>query len=407
MSLARRVYVGAAHEDAAWCRAFVEALRWSGADVLYAEYGALPAPPGQPSSRLTDEIEPALLARPHFVAVLSPAAVLSPPMQQAVQAALRLQRQESERITLAVVAAGAALPAAWSPAERIGGADGSGLPPAEAAARVRDRLAGIAPRQPASSMPLSVAPAQEARARDAWEQGKVLCAQGRMQEALVVYDQALASDPTLAPIWYSKGTLLAALERGDEALVALDRALACDASLTIAWHAKGRVHLAAQAPYPALQAFEHALRVNPGHTPSWVGRGDAYTQLRRYADALEAYEHALERDASDAEVWHRKGNMLRMLQRHPESPPAHSRPRTLGAPPAHEDRDWDGEALDAYEHALDLDPKHALAWANTIDLLEELGRHRAARSARRARDKALAVDVSDEETRYTPHLDGA
>ncbi|HEY7834405.1 MAG TPA: tetratricopeptide repeat protein [Ktedonobacterales bacterium] len=400
MSLSPRLYCCAAPEDDAWCRALVEALRWAGADVL-ADAPDASAPEG---------IERTLVGRPVCVAVLSPAAALAPAVRQAVEVALRLRHSAPERLVLGVTAAPMMLPAAWATIERIAAADGGGLAPAEAAQRVRDRLADVALRTPASSMPLVVVPDQEARARDAWERGKVLRAEGRPQEALALYDHVLAADPALAPIWYSRGTLLAELERYDEALIALERALACDASLAVAWHARGSIHLALHAPNDALPAFEHALRLNPTHVPSWAGKGDAFTQQRRYADALEAYERALELDGDNADLWNRKGNTLQMLRRHPESPPARSRARTLGGnAPQHEDRDWDREALAAYVRATDRDPKHALAWANIIRLLEEQGRHRAARAARRDRDRdrALEEDVAAQPTRYTPRAEGA
>lgn len=406
MSLALRLYVAAAPEDEAWCRAFVEALRWAGADVLTSGLEAERHARPLDATEQAEVIEHALLARPVLVAILSPAASVAPGVRRAVEIALRLRRSEPERLVLAVTARSALLPEAWATVERFAAAEGGGLAPVEAAQRVRDRLAGVALRMPASSMPLVAAPDQETRARDVWERGKVLRAEGRAQEALTLYDQALAHEPALAPIWYSRGTLLATLERYDEALLSLDRALEYDASLAVAWHARGRIQLTLQAPFDALQAFEHALRLNPAHVPSWAGKGDAYAHAKRYADALDAYERALELDERNADLWNKKGNLLQMLQRHPEARVARARPRTLGGDAPREARDWDGEALDAYERAIDLDATHALAWANTIHLLEDLGRKRAARSARRARDRARdearAASVAAQETRYAP-----
>lgn len=415
LSLAPRIFVSAAREDDTWCRAFVEALRWSGADVLEASRDEAGAPSraqtgplsSPPPAGAADELERALLSRPIVIVVLSPAAAVAPALRQAVEAAVRRRETEPERLVLAVAASATAPPVSWPAIERITGPNGAGLAPAEAAARVRARLAGVALAAPSSSMPLVPIPSQEARARDAWERGKVLRAQGRAQEALVVYDQALVADATLAPIWYSKGTLLAELGRDDEALIALDRALECDATLVLAWHAKGRIHLAARSAHDALPAFEQAVRLDPAHASAWVGKGDTFCLSRRYADALEAYERALELAERDAEVWVRVGNVLQMLRRHPETRQALRRARTLRQGQEPEDRDWDEEALDAYERALALDPQHALAWTNKIRLLEELGHRREARAARRERDDALEDDIAARETRYTRRSDGA
>src|SRR5579859_3763936 len=113
MSLAPRIYICAAREDGAWCRAFVEALRWSGADVLESERDEDTAAPAQTSSQTAaqraDEIERALLTRPIFIAVLSPAATVAAPVRDAIEVAARRQRTELERILLAVAAATTAL----------------------------------------------------------------------------------------------------------------------------------------------------------------------------------------------------------------------------------------------------------------------------------------------------------
>lgn len=128
------IFVSHAHEDNAWCRAFVEALRHGGADVWYDEHNL-------GYGELAEEIERELASRPIFIVVLSPASVAKPWVRRETEAAIHLRDTVPGRGILPVVAARAEVPLLWAGYKRIAGPDGGGLDPAEAAGRVAHSLA--------------------------------------------------------------------------------------------------------------------------------------------------------------------------------------------------------------------------------------------------------------------------
>lgn len=380
MGLTARIFISNSRDDLVWCRAFVEALRWAGADVSYGE---------QRQFAWSDEVERDLDARSCFIVVLSPAAVVAPEVQAAVGAALARQTPLAERLCLGVLAQRATLPARWGALEVLSGPGGADLSPTETAARVQERLARAARTAPA---PASGAAGPGEVARATWERGEYLRAQGQAAEALALYERALAANATQGLLWYGLGTTLLDLQRHTDALAAFDRAVTCDAGLAAAWYAQGQVYAHLGAHPEAVAAYERALGINARMVGAWVGKGDALGVLHRYTASIEAYEQALELDASQASVWNRKGNLLRMLQRQ-DATRRRSQLRGLGGMrqgvpkgPAHV---WPDEALQAYEHAVALDPRFVLAWNNLINLLEVLGWDAEADEARVRRDRAV------------------
>jgi tetratricopeptide (TPR) repeat protein len=382
MGLTARIFISHSREDLVWCRAFVEALRWVGADVSYGE---------QRPFAWSEEIERDLANRSTFIVVLSPAATIAPEVQAAVAAALARQTPLAERLSLGVIAGRCVLPARWAALEVLSGPRNAELSATAAAARVNDRLAAAAARTPPVVGSGAAGPGEVARA--AWERGEYLRAQHQPAEALALYERALAANDTQGLLWFGLGSALVDLKRYEDALAAFDRAVAGDATLAAAWYAKGQIFAVVGAFPEAVEAYERALRIHAGMTQALIGLGDALGVLRRYAEALEAFERALTLDPALATVWNRKGNMLQMLERQTaarQRSRSHSGGRQADPP---QTRDWLAEALEAYEQAVRLDPRFALAWSNLIHLLEAFGWDDEADDARDQRDEALHATV--------------
>lgn len=123
------IFVSHSHEDDAWCREFVHALRATGADVWYDEHNL-------GYGTLGDVIEAELRKRPVFIVVLSRPAVASRWVQREVDAAIRLQDQHHERVVLPVMAEKCEVPIFWGGYKRVSGLGDTALAPDEAARRV-------------------------------------------------------------------------------------------------------------------------------------------------------------------------------------------------------------------------------------------------------------------------------
>jgi tetratricopeptide (TPR) repeat protein len=77
--------------------------------------------------------------------------------------------------------------------------------------------------------------------KDAWElslKGHILGREGRHEEALVAFSDALSLDPNLAPAWAGKGFALGKLGRYEEEIECCDRAILLDSYCVDAWNFK-------------------------------------------------------------------------------------------------------------------------------------------------------------------------
>lgn len=372
-----RIFVSYAREDTTWCRAFVEALRWSGADVWYAERAASSGHGASP-----DEAERELRNRPIFIAVLSPAALVAQHAKREIALAAQLAIARPARTVLSVLAEQCALPPPLQPFPYVGGPEDTGVIPAEAAARIREALDA----QEGPDAPVTAATAI-ASAAQAWERAKTLRAAGRVEEALAACDRALAIDPLYAPAWCGKGDLLREGERYEEAIAAYDHALANDLLLAAAWYGKAQALNKLKLRHEALAAYDRALGLEPRWVQAWIDKGDVLTHLQRYDEAVQTYERALALDPKLAGVWNRIGNAFQFQAQRDEAEGAPGTARAQGGLKFGSFRHYE-EALAAYDRALAVDPAHANAWSNKIHLLDQLGRAREAAEARRACDRA-------------------
>src|SRR5690349_6735400 len=93
----QRIFVSHSHEDDAFCRELVAAVRAAGADVWYDEQDL-------GSGRLLLTIERELRARPIFIVILSPAALASDWVRDESSWAYTLLRREPQRVILPVLA---------------------------------------------------------------------------------------------------------------------------------------------------------------------------------------------------------------------------------------------------------------------------------------------------------------
>ena len=96
----------------------------------------------------------------------------------------------------------------------------------------------------------------------------------------------------------------------------------------------------------------------------WFERGKEAYNAGRYGEALEAFDEAIRLDPDYALPWHGKGTVLRSLSRY-------------------------GEALEAYDEAIRLDPDYALPWNGKGTVLRSLGRYG---EALEAFDESLRLD---------------
>ncbi len=365
-----KIFVSHSHQDNAFCRQLVQALRDANADVWYDEHNL-------GSGQLLDRIEAELKVRPVFIVILSPAALTSQWVRDESKWAYARYKRDPQRIILPVLAQTIQEDDLWMFIEDFKRVEGPGLtalPPLEAIQRTLHALSLTA--KGTSPEPTSPRPTESAD--DLIARGKALQSQQRYAEAIPLlqratqlaprsfdawfnlgicqneskhyaeaidsYDQAILLDPSSAASWHNKGNALWNLKRYSDALAAYERALALDPQSVITWNNKGAALGDLQRHAEALAAYERALALDPQYAVAWNGKGKALSDLQRHVEALAAYERALALDPQYASAWYGKGNALYSLKRY-------------------------AQALAAYERALALDPQYVLVWNGKGDAL--------------------------------------
>ena len=79
----------------------------------------------------------------------------------------------------------------------------------------------------------------------------------------------------------------------DEAIKAYDEAIRLDPNLAEAWNNKGNA-LYSQGKYDeAIKAYDEAIRLDPNFADAWCNKGNALDDKGKYDEAIKAYDEAI------------------------------------------------------------------------------------------------------------------
>jgi tetratricopeptide (TPR) repeat protein len=124
--------------------------------------------------------------------------------------------------------------------------------------------------------------------------------EGRLEEALQVFEQAVKADPRNAGAWSNRANALSELGRHEEALHSAETALKIAPRAADTWSNKGRALAELGRRSEALACFEKALSIDPKHAMSWYNRGVSLLKEEHTAEALRSFEKTLELEPGHA-----------------------------------------------------------------------------------------------------------
>ena len=103
--------------------------------------------------------------------------------------------------------------------------------------------------------------------------------QGRLEEAIKGYDEAIRLDPQDADSYHKRGFAYFNLGQYERAIEDYDEAIRLNSQYTDAYIARGNAYANLGQPQRAIDDFDEAIRLDPQHALAYYNRGNAYTNL--------------------------------------------------------------------------------------------------------------------------------
>jgi len=153
--------------------------------------------------------------------------------------------------------------------------------------------------------------------------------QGRVAEALTMFEPLAVEAPGDADIRAHRGQALKELGRRDEALADFDHALALKPANPLPLLYRGNLLREAGLYAQALESYDRLVQVAPGYDEAWFCRGSTLWLMDRYGEALASYAKALERNPGRFSAHFNSGTVLLKLERYDEAFAAFEKARAL------------------------------------------------------------------------------
>lgn len=205
---------------------------------------------------------------------------------------------------------------------------------------------------------------------------------GRLTDALRLYEQVLASEPSNARALNFAGTAYVQFGEVARAVELLKRATAAEPNYAEAYHNLGVVLRDTGRLEEAAAAYRRMLEIVPNDAEGYNDLGIVLRKMGKAAAAKEAYRHAIDLRPDYADVYYNLGNVLLSEDKVEEAIQSYQRAvglksgdprlyRMLGI--ALQSRGELDEAVMNYRRAVDIDSNYAPAYANLASALVEKG----------------------------------
>jgi tetratricopeptide (TPR) repeat protein len=149
--------------------------------------------------------------------------------------------------------------------------------------------------------------------------GIALLRLGRIDEGIEHFEQALQINPDYAEAHYNLGVALAQTGKTDEAIAHYERALRIKPDYAEAHNGLGAALLRTGNVQMAMAHYEAALGINPDYAEAHYNLGIALAQAGRLPEAMQQWEQVLRLKPDDVPAHYNLGNALQRQGRLPEA----------------------------------------------------------------------------------------
>lgn len=143
--------------------------------------------------------------------------------------------------------------------------------------------------------------------------GIALFSCGQLDEALSKLSAALEYAPGTAATWLNVGVVYGAQNRLNEAVEAYSRAIDLCPDYADAHYNLGNIYRATGRLTDAISSYRRALELNPGSVNASLNLGNVMQELGRFQEAVDCYRSAIERNENCPELYLNLGAALNNL----------------------------------------------------------------------------------------------
>ena len=222
------------------------------------------------------------------------------------------------------------------------------------------------------------------------DEAKKVRDEGRYNEAVVLFTQAIGLAPNNADFYNWRGNVYGdKLNDYDKAVADFTRAIEIDPNHKWAWRNRGLNHYRLGNYRQTVADCTKALEVNPNYPDAYNSRGRAYYELKKYDKALADYNKAIEINPNYKWSYNNRGNIYRERKLYDKALADYNKNIQLDPndkyPYANRGRLYTAtkdywQALSDFDKAIKIDPKYSYAYWYRGKCYEAMGESNLARA---------------------------
>ena len=221
------------------------------------------------------------------------------------------------------------------------------------------------------------------------------------EEAIDNYRQALSYQEDFYAAWHNLGTSLSMLGRYEEAINSYNIALRHKPDYHYSYGGKGLVCSVTGKYEEAIQHCDKALALRPDYVQGWFSRAYALEGVGQYDEAIASYDRALEYKPKDHQIWYSRAKALEHWGNYPEAIASYDQALEIRPDDYYA---WNNrglvlnrlemyeEAIASHDHALEINPDDHFAWYSRGNALSGLGKLEEAIASY---DKAIQISPQE------------
>ena len=155
----------------------------------------------------------------------------------------------------------------------------------------------------------------ELAARARFSVGYLLSQQGKLEDAIAAYDEAIRRKPDLVEAYNNRGAAKGTLGRYEAAIADFDETIRRKPGYAEAYRNRGTAKDDLGRYEAAIADFDEAIRRKPDYAEAYFNRGNAKSKPGQHEDAITDFDEAIRRKPDYAKAYFNRGNAKSKLGR--------------------------------------------------------------------------------------------